>query len=362
MKILILANSDLGLYKFRKELIEKLLSLDNEVYISLPYGNLVDPLISLGCHFINTPVDRRGINPITDMKLFFTYRNIISKVNPDIIISYTIKPNIYGGYASRIAHKEYVVNITGLGTAFENVGLLRTLVVSLYKIALKSVKVVFFENSYNRDLMIRLKCCKKDKTIVLNGAGVNTDYYSYQPYPNNNIFKFLFVGRVMKEKGIDELLKATKSLVSDGISCFLDIVGPCEEDYLDVLMKYEKEGWMKYHGYQEDVKPFIYSCDCFVLPSYHEGMANTNLECSSSGRPIITTNIPGCKEAVVDGESGYLCEPESFESLYEAMKKIVLTNSVERTNMGIRARKLMIDNFEKRIIVDETLRHIFAER
>ena len=192
----------------------------------------------------------------------------------------------------------------------------------------------------------------------MNGAGVNTETYAYQPYPNNKAVKFLFVGRVMKEKGIDELFEAMKRLVSEGGKCFLDVVGPFEEDYKDKLEQYEKAGWLKYHGFQENVIPFISACDCFVLPSYHEGMANTNLECASSGRPIITSNIPGCKEAVVDG-SGFLCEPKNVKSLYTVMKKMVGVSREEREKMGLVGRKHMEKVFDKKKVVAETIKYLF---
>ena len=355
MRVLILANMDIGLYKFRKELIEELLNKGHEVYISLPDGDLVRPFEKMGCTFIDTPVDRRGINPKTDFALFQRYRKMMKEVNPDLVITYTIKPNIYGGIASRLAKKQYAVNITGLGTAFEKAGLIRAVVVNLYKYALKKAKVVFFENSGDRDELLSFGGCNKEKTVVLNGAGVNTETYAYQPYPHNDISKFLFVGRVMKEKGIDELFEAMKRLVSEGKKCFLDVVGPFEEDYKEKLEQYEKAGWLKYHGYQENVIPFIAACDCFVLPSYHEGMANTNLECASCGRPIITSNIPGCKEAVMEG-SGLLCEPKSADSLYEAMKKMI--NADNRVEMGKTGRKIMKDKFDKRQVVSETLKYI----
>lgn len=360
MKILIIANYDLGLYKFRKELIEELLNRGNEVFISLPDGDLVRPFEKMGCTFINTPVDRRGINPKTDFKLFQTYRKMMKEVNPDLVITYTIKPNIYGGMAARLAKKQYVVNITGLGTAFEKPGMVRTVAVNLYKVALKKAKVVFFENSSNRDELLSFGCCKREKTVVLNGAGVNTETYSYQPYPHNDRVSFLFVGRVMKEKGIDELFEVMIKLIEEGQDCFLDVVGPFEEDYKEKLEKYEQAGWLKYHGYQEDVKPFIAACDCFVLPSYHEGMANTILECASSGRPIITSNIPGCKEAVNDGKSGFLCKPKDVESLVSCMKKLISLQRKDREEMGKFGRRIIVETFDKRKVVDETIKALFG--
>ena len=356
MRILILANNDVGLYKFRKELIEEFLQQKNEVYISLPDGELVRPFEEMGCTYINTPVDRRGINPKTDMGLFNRYRKMMKEMNPDFVITYTIKPNIYGGIAARLAKKKYAVNITGLGTAFENAGLIRTIVVTLYKFALKKAKVIFFENSVNRDELLSLKICEKSQTVVLNGAGVNTDTYSYMPYPQGDErFKFLFVGRVMKEKGIDELFEVMKRLVAEGKQCFLDVVGPFEEDYKDKLEQYENDGWLKYHGYQSDVRPFINNCHCFVLPSYHEGMANTNLECASSGRPVITSNIPGCKEAVIESISGLLCEPKNVESLYAVMKQMTELKQEKRIVMGLAGRKHMEDVFDKKKVVGETV-------
>ena len=359
MKILILANYDLGLYKFRKELIEKLLNQGHDVYISLPNGDLVRHFEKIGCHFIETPIDRRGINPKKDFRLLKAYKRMMKDINPDLVVTYTIKPNIYGGIAARQAHKTYGVNITGLGTAFEKKGLVRTIVVNLYKYALKKAKVVFFENCGNRDELVSFGCCDRGKTVVLNGAGVNTDTYCYLPYPHNEVIKFLFVGRVMKEKGIDELFDAMKRLNAEGRKCFLDVVGPFEDDYKGKIEELGKTGWLRYYGYQEDVKPFIATCDCFVLPSYHEGMANTNLECASSGRPIITSNIPGCKEAVIEG-SGFLSEPQNVDSLYEVMKKMIETPRASREVMGQNGRKHIENVFDKKKVIEETVKELMA--
>ena len=166
----------------------------------------------------------------------------------------------------------------------------------------------------------------------------------------------------MKEKGIDELFEVMKRLVAEGKQCFLDVVGPFEEDYKDKLEQYENDGWLKYHGYQSDVRPFINNCHCFVLPSYHEGMANTNLECASSGRPVITSNIPGCKEALVEGVSGLLCEPKNVNSLYSVMKRMVEMSVAERRAMGLAGRKHMEDVFDKKKVVEETIGYLYTNR
>lgn len=355
-KVMILANDASGLYLFRNELIDELLK-SNEVFISLPYGKQIEIFTCKGCHFIDTSIERRGMNPKTDLKLFKDYLNILKEVQPDLVITYTIKPNIYGGLACTVRKIPYAVNITGLGTAFQGNGALRQMVTAMYKVALKKAKVVFFENSANRDLFISEKIVKIRQCCLLNGAGVNLDRFPYEEYPDNEIFHFLFIGRVMKEKGIDELFEAMKRLIAEGQNCFLDVVGPFEEDYKEKLETFEKEGWLKYHGFKEDVRPFIKACDCFVLPSYHEGMANTNLECASSGRPIITSNIPGCKEAVIEG-NGLLCAPKDAESLYRVMKKMTEKSREERECMGRIGRKHMQNVFDKKKVVADTIKHV----
>lgn len=357
MKILILANHDLGLYQFRKELIQELLK-EHEVLISLPNGEFINKLKQMGCKFIDTKVDRRGINPIKDLSLIISYYKLIKHVKPDLVITYTIKPNVYGGMVCRLLGINYAVNITGLGTAFENNGLLRKLVIKLYSIACIKAKVVFFENEENRQIFIRSKIVKESQTYRLNGAGVNLDHYRVLPYPNNNVIKFLFMGRIMAEKGIDELFYAMKKLVSEGIKCELDVLGGYEENYKDIIEKYENEGWLHYHGYQKDVRPFIEQCHCFVLPSWHEGMANTNLESAASGRPIITTNIHGCLEAVIENKSGFLVERKNADDLFEKMKSFTELSYEERKAMGLASRKHMEEIFDKKIVVENTIKEL----
>ena len=345
----------MGLYQFRKELITELRK-KNEVYLSLPYGDFVDSFERMGCRYIDTPIDRRGINPVTDMCLLWQYIRMIKSVSPDLVITYTIKPNIYGGIACRIWKKNYAVNITGLGTAFQKQGMLQTIVTFLYRIALKKAKVIFFENTANRDVFVQKNIAKKDRTCVLNGAGVNLAHYTVLQYPEEvAVTRFLFVGRMMKEKGIEELFAAMKKLHSSGYSCTLDILGGMEEDYREIIKEYTAEGWLRYHGYQKDVRPFVKKCHCFVLPSWHEGMANTNLECAASGRPVITSDIPGCREAVVDGVSGYLCESRNEESLRTAMEQFIGLTYEERRTMGLAGRRHMEEQFDKREVVKQTV-------
>lgn len=358
MKILILANNDIGLYRFRKELIIELLK-EHEVYISLPYGEMADPLVRQGCVLYDTPVDRRGINPISDLKLLHRYDKMINKIKPDLVITYTIKPNIYGGMICCRRNIPYAVNITGLGAAFQKKGALQEMVTVMYRIAMKKTRVVFAENSEIRKILVGKKIIPDQKIRVLNGAGVNLDDFTYADYPENETFSFLFIGRVMKAKGIDELLEAVRRLNMEGLRCVLHLVGFSEENYRSEIQKGCKEGWLVDHGMQKDVRPFIAASDCFVLPSWHEGMANTNLESAASGRPVITTDIPGCREAILNGKTGFLCKRNNVDSLCKAMRRMYQTPREERVRMGLEGRRYMEEKFDKKVVVRETIRWLF---
>ena len=351
---LVLANNSDGLYGFRKELLTALARYGS-VNVAVPDNGWFNELESIGCCIYETPVDRRGMNPLADLKLMYKYFRLIRSIEPDLVITYTIKPNIYGGIVSRILGKKYAVNITGLGTTFQKQGLLRTFVKGLYKTALKNAYKVFFENAGNMQNLVEEGIVSTDQCCLLNGAGVNLEHYMYAEYPTDSIVRFLFMGRIMEEKGVNELFSAMKRLRQEGLDCVLDVLGHYEEDYADQIRQYEAEGWLFYHGYQKDVRPFIEKCHCFVLPSWHEGMANTNLECAAMGRPIITSRIHGCMEAVLEGESGLLCDPQNYDGLYETMKQFLSFERNKKRSMGITGRRHMEAAFDKDKVVKETL-------
>lgn len=357
MKILILANNDVGLYQFRRELIEEL-KKKHSVILSLPYGEMVEPLVQLGCQFVDTLVDRRGVSVIKDLRLYLFYRRLLQKEKPELVLTYTIKPNVYGGYVCRRKGIPYAVNITGLGTAFQKDGFLKKLVTIMYRQGLNTAETVFFENVENQELFVKLGIIPKEKCYLLHGAGVNLERYQVMDYPKGTGTRFLFVGRVMREKGMDELLGVMKRLRDEGYECTLDVVGDFEEDYEEALRDGQDGGWLHYHGYQRDVRPFIARSHCFVLPSWHEGMANTNLECAASGRPVITSRIHGCMEAVVEGRTGFLCEKQNADSLYCVMRRFMELSYEEKTQMGLAGRRHMEENFDKRLVVAETIQRL----
>lgn len=358
MQILILANHSGGLYDFRKDLIAEL-KTHASVAVAVPHNDRWDELNGLADCVIELPVDRRGMNPLHDGKLFRQYRAILKEIKPDLLLTYTIKPNIYGGLACRMAHIPYAVNITGLGSAIENGGWLKKFVLALYRPALKGAKVVFFENAGNRDTLAATGVVPKGRDVVLHGAGVNLEDYPCQPYPQAGPVRFLFVGRVMHEKGVDELFAAAKRMKQQyGEQVEFHMVGSFEEAYKPVMDQLELAGVVKYHGYQSDMKLFYAMTGCVVLPSYHEGMSNVLLEAAASGRPLITSDIPGCREAVEDGVSGYLCPAKDTDALYETMQRFAALPVEQRSEMGRCGRERMEQQFSKTAVVAETIKHL----
>jgi galacturonosyltransferase len=354
-KIVIIGNNSGGMYVFRRELITELVKQRYSITVLTPFDTNVDDLKNIGIELIEVPINRRSVNPIEDLKLMRVYKKILKKIKPDLVITYTIKPNVYGGYACRSLNIPYVANITGVGTAFQNEGLLKKIVTAMYKVAFKKVKTVFFENAEDKQIFINSGIVKETNTCLLNGAGVNLEHFNVTDYPQGNTTTFLFMGRIMKEKGIDELFAAMDKLYYEGVKCSLNVLGSYEEDYKDIIDKHQEKGWLHYYGHQDDVRPYIAQSHCFVLPSWHEGMANTNLECAASGRPVITSNIHGCLEAVEDGVTGYLCEKQNADNLCEVMKKFINLSYEERKVMGLAGRKRMEDIFDKRKVVEETI-------
>ena len=363
-KILIITNHSYMLYQFRKELIQKLLE-ENEVILSMPFVGHEDDFAAMGCKCIETDVDRRGINPVTDLRLLQFYNKIISDEKPDKVITYSIKPNIYAGLVCGYRKIPYYANVQGLGTAFQK-KLLAKFVGILYKTAFRKVKAVFFENEGNAQEFITRRLVSEDKIVVLNGAGVNLEHYAYTPLLSHQESEkskisgerkmhFLYLGRIMKEKGIDELFTAMRRLYNEySGKVVLDIVGFFEDEYKDTIEKMVEDGIAVFHGFQEETRPYYAMANCVVLPSYHEGMSNVLLEASSMGRPVITSDIPGCREAVEDGKSGYLCEVKNADMLFEKMKLMADKSAEEIEEMGRCARKRMEEMFDKKRIVEQT--------
>lgn len=361
-KILILANHYNTLRIFRRELIKKLAELGNEILISIPPAEKqeIDTLESYGSKVIITDMERRGMNPVKDISLLNRYKKLLREVNPDKVITYTIKPNIYGSIACKSLKIPHYCNVTGLGSAFmADGGLMRKLVSMMYKFSMNKAEKIFFENVGNRDTLVNENIVRAEQTVVMAGAGVNLDEFAFCEYPEDDgSVHFLNVGRIMREKGMDELFYAIKKIKKEYPNTTFDFIGWYEDDYKETVEKMQSENLIAFHGFQSDVTPFIKKANCIVHPSYHEGMSNTLLESCSMGRPIITSNIHGCLEAVEDGKNGYLCNVKDGEDLYCKIKQFIELPYEKRREMGRYARKFVEMNFDKNDVVDKTVKEI----
>ena len=353
MRVVILSNSSSGLFNFRRELIEELCKR-YEVTFCVPESNdYTEKLIGLGCECVITKFNRRGMNPIKDIRLLKQYRNIIRKVKPDIVLTYTIKPNIYGGIACQITKIPYIANITGLGTAVENKGLLQKVTIPMYRIGLKNARKVFFQNVANRNFMISHNMVKEKQYDVLPGSGVNLTKFTMLPYPQGNTVDFVFIGRIIKEKGIEQYLDAAREIRVRHPNTRFHICGTCEEAYETILKKLRDEGIVIYHGRVDDIKEIHRHCMCTIHPSYYpEGMSNTLLEACACGRPIITTDRPGCGEVVEDGVNGFVVRQRDSCDLIKQIEKFLSLSIEQKLHMGREGRKKMEREFNRQIVVD----------
>lgn len=350
--ILILANNDTGLYKFRKELLQALVE-KYKVYISLPNGELTPELEKLGCIYIETDFDRRGKNPTQEIKLLHTYINLIKKIKPVVVLTYTIKPNIYGGIACRVTGTPYLVNVTGLGTSIENAGILQKISLTLYRLGLKKASCVFFQNSPNCEFFKAHRIVQENCRII-PGSGVNLTDYSLTPYPDaDNNLRILFIGRIMKDKGVDELFEAAKIIRNKYSEVVFDVIGFCDDQrYIKELEQLEQNNIVKYHGYQKDVQRFIKESHVTILPSYHEGTANVLLESAAMGRPVIATRVTGCSETYDDGITGLGCEVRNAWDLVEKIEAFINMPYEQKVQMGINGRKKMEKEYDRQIVID----------
>ncbi len=348
-KVLVLANFD-DFYNTRKEVIEELIK-EYEVNICYPYGPNVDKFKRMGCKYTDIQIDRRGTNILNDIKLLRNYKRILLNYKPDIVLTYSIKPNVYGGYCCAKYGIPYLANITGLGTALENPGLLQKLAIIMHKLGLRKANTIFVQNEENRDFFME-KNIYSNKLCLIPGSGVNTAEFNYLEYPTGNEKHFLYIARVMKEKGIDQYLEAAKFIKKRYPNTFFHILGFCEEDYKSKLKLLEDEGIIQYHGLVNDVRKFHKISCCTIHPSYYpEGMSNVLLEAASCGRPVITTNRSGCKEIVEDNVTGFIFKKMDSNDLINKIQFFLSKTYFQQKEMGVLARKYVVDNFERKKVI-----------
>lgn len=359
-RILILSNKWGGLYSFRKEVFQKFRKQGYDVYISCPIERDADKakwFENIGCKIIETTFKRQGTNPIADFKLMLSYCKLIKKINPIAVLTYTIKPNLYGGMACALCDVPQIANVTGLGAAVEYPGLMQKFTIMLYKLGLRKTYITFFQNESNRQFCISHKMVK-GQTKLIPGSGVNLDYHAQQPYPSESEpIRFVFCSRIRKEKGIEEFIAAAEAIrakYADKVE--FHVLGGCEGNYENRLNELMKKNVLTYHGRQTDVRPFFAMGSCTLHPTFYpEGMSNVLLESCATGRPVMTTNRPGCREIVDDGVNGFIVKQQDSEDLIDKIDMFINLPYETRKRMGDAARKKVEREFDRQIVINAYL-------
>lgn len=352
MRILILASYSLSLINFRGHLIRSMLKYGHKVVCVAPDNAAESSVIAMGAEFYTVPLQRAAFNPCNDITYFWKLLCLLNFLKPDLVLSYTIKPVIYGSLAARLKQVPKIYSIiTGLGYAFMNgsakqraSGLLAK---SLYRVALKHAEKVFFQNPDDLREFLDFKIVTAEKTVLVNGSGVDLCQFAQEQLTNEP--KFLLIARLLKEKGIHDYVEAARIVKERYPEAVFSIVGPPDPSpsglSLREIEEYSKQGVINYHGSTSDVRPFIKGSNIYVLPSYREGTPRTVLESMAMGRPIITTDAPGCRETVKDGYNGFLIPVKNANALADAMMKF-LKDPALAYRMGAASRKLAEEKYD----------------
>lgn len=358
MKVMVLSNYAEGLWLFRRELMAELSKRYN-LAICAPTGERAADLERLGAQWIDCPLlDRHGTNPSQELRLLQFYRGMLRREDPDIVLTYTIKPNVWGGLACQALGVPYIANVTGLGTSVQDGGLMRKVALGLYGIGLRGASMIFFQNAANRDFMLSRGIVRGPQEL-LPGSGVSTMAFAATEYPSERGgVTLITVGRIMRDKGICELIEAACDVRPRYPNVRFILIGPFDEGVEDLVMHARSNGIIEYVPSQDDVRPYYATCHALVHPSWHEGMSNVCLEAAASARPVIASNIPGCRETFDEGTSGFGFEPKNAESLVEAIERFIALPWEDKRAMGLAGREKVVREFDRQIVVDKYLEAI----
>lgn len=350
---------------FRKEIIEALVNNGFKVLLSCPNSRRLDIFRNNENILIeDISIDRRGTNPFKDLKLLVDYIKLFKKHRPEIVCNFTIKPNIYGSIAADIMRIPHINNITGLGSGFQNGGFIQKVVKLLYKIALRNSQKVFFQNEENQNIALNVGLINNQTPYeIIPGSGVNLDRFEYKPIDQNKKeIVFNYIGRVLKDKRVDDFIDAAKIIKSKYNNVRFNIIGfiePTEIHYKNLLKNLEDKGIIHYLGSVDDVRSLVYASDAIIHPSsYGEGISNVLLESAACGRAIITTDIAGCKDCVDDYVTGYVYHAEDVSQLVSKIECFLHLSKEQRIKMGLLGRIKVEEQFDRRIVVDKYLKEV----
>ena len=352
---MIAVNSAWNIHNFRLGLISSLLKEGYEVVSAAPRDYCTKKIESCGCRFTELPVDNDGTNIARDFILFIHFLKLFLFERPHYFLSFTIKPNIYGSFAAHILGINVINNVSGLGSVFIKKSLLTHFVCFLYKLAFSQSKCIFFQNLDDRLLFLEKQIVSSKYSLCLPGSGVDINKFTPLPFVKKRKFRFLMISRLLWDKGVKEFVEATKLLKRRGFSIecsvlgFVDAKNPSAIS-TNYIKSWISDGTLTSVHYKEDVRSEIIEADCVVLPSYREGTPKSLLEAAAMGRPIITTDTPGCRDVVDDGLNGFLCVLKDVGDLANKMEKMVLLGSAKRKKMGIEGRKKIEASYDEKIV------------
>ena len=367
-RVLIIAAHFVMLHPIRTELIQELVNQGYDVYLSIPFSEKNQFFVEMGCKIVNSPIDRRGMNPLKDIKLIRHYKEIIKQVNPDCVLTYSIKPNAYTGlvlnFLKRPDDSKYkqICNITGTGSMFLKKNAMSEFCKLLYKVSVKNSYLMFFQNRYDKAFFLENHLIAK-RWELIPGSGVNLSIHTFSPMPNDDIVSFIFVARLIKFKGVNEFLIAAERIKREYSNTRFYVAGMYENDYYkEFVENYHNQGKIVYLGFVDDIYNWIEKCHCTVLPSYGgEGVPNVLMESAAKGRVCIGSDIPGTNDVIEDGVNGFLCKPQDVDDLVDKMTKFIELPYQKKAQMGKAGRAKVEKEFDRQIVVNKYMEEIEKE-
>jgi glycosyltransferase involved in cell wall biosynthesis len=365
MKVAIVLNTSWNIYNFRMNLVRSLQAEGHEIYTVAPNDDHTHFLTEAGCIHTSLKMDSRGANPIKDLALIFELYSIYKRIKPDVILHYTIKPNVYGSLAASFLKIPVVNNVCGLGTVFLKKDLLSSVAMFLYRISFKFPKKVFFQNPDDLKLFLDKKLVPRHSVDLLPGSGIDLEKFKPVSFHRNKKFTFLLISRLITDKGILEYIDAVKKLKAEGLNARFQVLGAIDPEHKrgikrEVIQEWISSGVIEYLGTTKDVRHFIELADCVVLPSYREGTPRTLLEAASSSKPIVATNVPGCNQVVEDQFNGLLCNIKDSDDLAAKLRSMANYDDETLKNMGLNGRRKMEAEYDESIVIDKYLHTLTA--
>ena len=358
MKVAIVLNTSWNIYNFRMNFIRAMQAKGYEIHAIAPTDDYTPLLVEAGCIYHPVKMDSRGANPIKDSALIFELWSIYRKVKPDIILHYTIKPNVYGTLAASLLKIPVINNVCGLGTVFLKDNFVSAIAIGLYKLAFRFPKKIFFQNPEDMDLFVNRGLSPKETADLLPGSGIDLERFKPKEFKRNSAFTFLLISRLITDKGIMEYIEAVKKLKAKGVNARFQILGAKDPQHkrgiqLSVIDEWIRTNTVEYLGTSNDVRKFIHEADCIVLPSYREGTPRTLLEAASSGKPIIATDVPGCHQVVSHNFNGLLCQMKNATDLAEKMDTMTALSDDTLKQFGENGRKKMEQEYDESRVINK---------